>query len=376
MVYKGGGIIETYNDLEVNEFLQDCIAMYICLKTQSKTKDIHLQEVYGFIELYFYSIMLFEFIKIYASIKEKNKEPIYKFLNKWRTRFLKTIPKQGSETLDKFVNEMGIDFDHYAFDTYVIRNEINKQVVGISFGVWDLIKATEEDKTNFSVLANVLIATIEKICNQKNIKIIDDDIVNKVTEVIGEKINIKKYAYASGVMFKGNGLTEYDKLIVMYYYYFFSIFNIIEKLIPTIKINISGDDNEVFIDTKRTLLKVRATLIDSFWECIESSNSIIIETIKNKLKTQITNKKGYSLNRKLRNNIHYGTTSYINDEEYSIIDLFQQEYYGAVLDVFNQYISIKLGLGYKIIKWIADHTDEKVLEQKKKEKVKRKQRGS
>lgn len=346
------------------------------LKVQNSLEDIYLVEMFGFVELYFCSIVMYEFINAHDNNENMKKEPLYKFLDNWRQRFLKKIPNRGSRLINKFSKEMGIDFDHYAFDTYVIRNEINKQVIGISFGVWDLIQATEEDRTNFSLLANVLISILEKTSSQKNIKIIDDEIVNKATEVIGEKINIKKYSYASGIMFKENGLTEYDKLIVMYYYYFFSIFNIIEKLIPTIKINISGDDNEVFIDTKRTLLKVRATLIDNFWKCIESTNSIIIESIKNKLKTQITNKNGYCLNRKLRNNIHYGTTSYISDEEYSIIDLFQQEYYRVVLDVFNQYISIKLGLGYKIIKWIADHTDEKVLEQKKIEKVELKQRGS
>ena len=39
-------------------------------------------------------------------------------------------------------------------------------------------------------------------------------------------------------------------------------------------------------------------------------------------------------------------------------------------------IPLLASLGYKIIKWIADHTDEVMLEQKKKEKLERKRRKS
>lgn len=39
-----------------------------------------------------------------------------------------------------------------------------------------------------------------------------------------------------------------------------------------------------------------------------------------------------------------------------------------VLDTFKENIKFKIGKWYQLIKWIADHTDEKILEEKKKNK--------
>lgn len=338
----------------------------MCLKIQNKIKDVYLQELYGFIELYFYVIILYEFVISNDYLKNVKSSDRDYFLGKWRERFLKVVPSSNSNTISTFSKEMGIDFNHYVYDTYVIRNEVNQEILGVSFGVWDLINASEEDKNNFSLFSELLVLEIEQIVQQKGINIFNDNLINEVTTELEEKIKLQKYPYSSGVMFNDNELNDSDKYLIMYYYYFFSIFNILETIIPVLIIGDSPDN----INTKKSLLKLKATLIVSFGESLKKTNTKVGDEISKELESNISDKSAYSLNRKLRNNIHYNYINYIDEEEYKTIDKFQHEYYACVISVFKKFTHIKLGKRYKIIKWIADHTDEQMLAYRKQEKQK------
>ncbi len=72
--------------------------------------------------------------------------------------------------------------------------------------------------------------------------------------------------------------------------------------------------------------------------------------------------------RRLRNNLHYNSVEKLSDIELERIDIFQRKYMEIVLDTFKKNIKFKIGKWYQLIKWIADHTDEKILEDKKKNK--------
>lgn len=54
-----------------------------------------------------------------------------------------------------------------------------------------------------------------------------------------------------------------------------------------------------------------------------------------------------------------------------MVNKFQNEYFDIVLRTFNKYLHFKFGKKYRIIRWIADHTDSKMRELKKKEKSER-----
>lgn len=71
------------------------------------------------------------------------------------------------------------------------------------------------------------------------------------------------------------------------------------------------------------------------------------------------------INRRLRNNLHYNSVEKLSDIELERIDIFQRKYMEIVLDTFKKNIKFKIGKWYQLIKWIADHTDEKILEEKK-----------
>ena len=55
----------------------------------------------------------------------------------------------------------------------------------------------------------------------------------------------------------------------------------------------------------------------------------------------------------MRDNIHYGKTNEITEEEIKIIKEYQDIYLKNVIDIFDKNINIKFNLGYKISLAIA-----------------------
>ena len=77
-----------YNDVAL-EVLQDMFALYLCFKTQSKIKNIYLQELYGYVEVYFYSVFLHELIKAELIEKQHIDKNVKDLIQELRMRFLK-----------------------------------------------------------------------------------------------------------------------------------------------------------------------------------------------------------------------------------------------------------------------------------------------
>ena len=75
-----------------------------------------------------------------------------------------------------------------------------------------------------------------------------------------------------------------------------------------------------------------------------------------------------TLNRRLRDKIHYKEVDEISESELKRIDDFQRKYMHIVLAVFEGKIKFEFGKWYQFIKWIAEHTDFRILEESTKKK--------
>ena len=54
------------------EVLQDLITMYLCFETQEKIKNPFVQEMYGYVMVYFYSVFLHELFQADLVDETKN----------------------------------------------------------------------------------------------------------------------------------------------------------------------------------------------------------------------------------------------------------------------------------------------------------------
>ncbi|MDD6441956.1 MAG: hypothetical protein PUG71_07605 [bacterium] len=107
-------------------------------------------------------------------------------------------------------------------------------------------------------------------------------------------------------------------------------------------------------------------LICTFGDAIRGQDTRVVQKINKQVEDCFGGTDAFKLNRRLRNNLHYKEVDKLSDSELERIDDFQRRYIGMVLSIFNENIKFKFGKWYRFIKWIADHTETKMVEEKKK----------
>lgn len=354
------------------EILQDLFTIFACFKTQEKVKNPFVQELYGYIMVYFYSVFLHELFQANLIDNNTNCENIKKLVKDFRQRFLKQEALIEGKLTNKIINEMGLDFQHFVYDLVLTTDKKNQSILyAVNLGLWDL-EHIEKDKVElFNANAQVPEILVKKILynfgNKEDIDLLVEKF-EKIFEGMAAKVETEiqpiKYPYSSGILFVDNELSEQDKILILFYYSYFLLFIIVDDLVPPLKFEIG----EITIDIKRSLMKLKAMLIESFGKNIMKIDTPMVNNLKNKIDESFGESKVFQLNRKLRNNIHYDETKYIGEQEWITIDAFQREYLNIVIRQFRRNIRFKFGKRYRLIKWIADHTDTTMREQKRKAK--------
>lgn len=70
------------------EVLQDLFTMYMCFNIQSKIKNPFIQELYGYIMIFFYSVFLHELYKANLIDENQYTKIPKSLMNEFRQRFL------------------------------------------------------------------------------------------------------------------------------------------------------------------------------------------------------------------------------------------------------------------------------------------------
>lgn len=352
------------------EVIQDMFTLYLCFKTQSKVKNIFIQELYGYVEVYFYSVFLHELIKADLAECAAVSKDVKKLLEELRLRFLKKNAFIGGHHTQKIIEEMGIDFDHYMYDLVLTTEKTDeKNLYAINFSFWDLANMDKVKVDTFNSLAQIPEKLIEESFQSLQEKELGEEVIKKIERVCAEKafqierfVQPVKYPYPSGILFNNPEPCEEDKILILYHYSYFALFNIIDNFIPNFRI----ETKAIRINISQSLMKLKAMLIEQFGSNIKNLNTPMVEEIKREIEDSIHEKDAFKVNRKLRNNIHYTEIDIISELEWEITNKLQNEYFDIVLKTFNKYLHFKFGKKYRFIRWIADHTDSKMRELKKK----------
>ena len=120
---------------------------------------------------------------------------------------------------------------------------------------------------------------------------------------------------------------------------------------------IVGKLNENFINTNEAknikisfdafLIKVKAELIELLWNDNCQNNIPFLKKIIENNPGEITNS-FFPINRKCRDNIHYGFYNELTSTELNILNKYQDVYLNYVIKEFEKELKIKFGVGYKI----------------------------
>lgn len=153
-------------------------------------------------------------------------------------------------------------------------------------------------------------------------------------------VNIKHhtYAYSAYSLFlNSNHLDITDKVFVLYRYRMISSVNNIEAAFPSFSISI-GDD--CTISLTKFFRKYKALIIEIIGEELKNMDTVFSNDIKSSLDTHITNEKFWTLNRALRNNLHYVKTQLLTQDELKVVDQYQLIY----LSIINTHILKELNV--------------------------------
>lgn len=256
----------------------------------------------------------------------------------------KRVP--NSEYIYDIKENMGIDFKNDIFDINVVA--LDNVIRRFNFSEYNKIE--ERDFLGSCYLTN---AEFSKI-TFKNLTVFSvDDYKNILNKIIEECMNdIKKlevllsgnrYSYRSSKLFLEADITEVDKYFILYRLNMIVILIELEKFFEKNNFTISANEN-IICDVHMFFSKIIALEIEILGNDIRNMNTNFSKSIQKKLDETLLkkNKNFYSLNRKLRNNIHYEKVDIIDEASYKELIKLQKEYLNIIYEEIKNKLHFNL----------------------------------
>ena len=330
----------------ITEIINDLFYFEYILELKRRIKDM---EVKGYIAQFLMNIIpvtLYEIAVYLEDEKLANKNELLgselkRKIQKQREFFVKyTITKSSKSNV--ITDQMGMNFEEKTYDLNIILSngklsDFNYEDYFIEYyyeniNFWNELFLIPHSIINFIFENQEINQSLDDMFSQMS------DILNESAHKIEFEMTKERYCYSVERLFsKSTGLTEKDKILILYRYRLLSSINYIEPFIPNIKMEI-GDT--IILDAKLFFRKQKALIIDIFYNEIKDLDTEFSLLLKDSIDTSITEKKFFSLNRKVRNNIHYGEYKHLTESELKIVELYQEVILKTIKDEMDKQLYI------------------------------------
>lgn len=328
--------------IKVNtEILNDAFWLGFILEIKRKITDYGVKELLTSFLLFFSSIFCDETLKANQGCLSGKRKITKKDVSDYRMYNLKYIHSKKSDNTNMIIKEMGIDFKNYVFDIYLHVDQ-NDKLLDINFRNWNTNK-----EENFELYDGIVATPYRWIeilfpdlfpSIEATLKDIIDDYLLKFSTA-----GIERKSYSCYRMFRNSNIKDDDKLYILQKYGLVKSAIFIEQLFD---IDISFEVGLFRLDSKRFWTKIKAIIIEGFWDDNKKKKIMVVQNIfkENELKVD---KNFYSLNRKIRDNIHYNHIDTLSDEELTFLKEQQKIYLENVLNEFDKNLYIVFDKEYK-----------------------------
>ncbi len=357
------------------EIIQDFTYLYFLVATENETDDAELRSLLDSVNGFFVSIFSHELINSQYFNKEDFGNGYLKAIRKIRNAFLKNSPQPNGKLMNELKNSTGVDFEHVVFDNVIIVDKKHSNdLICTNFSDFVIRKYCRDYADLFSQLSKIPKAVVDSFFKgiYSGLKIDNYELYNemkslskRITDNLHQKFLFKRYSYSTALIFKNSKLTDAEKYFILYRYNLVKFALIIKDLQP-VSIKSSG---AVSINIDITYRKIKALVIETIYNDMKNMGSqklSILKRIDENISNNIKNSLFFSINRKLRNNIHYNKRAEISEEELTLLDKYQDVYLNTVLDVFNENISVSINRRYKFREWVSEKMDRDFREKAKK----------
>lgn len=262
-------------------------------------------------------------------------------------RMLTTKKKiKNSEYIKSIRDNMGIDLENDIFDINIVA--LDNIIKRFNFSGFN--KRSEKEFLGMCYWTNaefskVTFEEITRLPKGEYEKIIDIIIDAEIDEIknLEKYLSGNRYSYRSSKLFDKADLTESDKLFILYRFNMITLLIELEKFFEKNSITITCNDIKV-CDVYKFIIKIIALEIEILGNDIRSLDTIFSKFLQEKLDKAILIEKAefYSLNRRLRNNIHYETIDVIDEKIYDEIIELQKKYMNIVYEELKNKLYFEL----------------------------------
>lgn len=330
--------------LKINfEILNDSFWLGIILTTEDKIKNETIKSLLTDFLLFFSSSFCEEVITYkFGGVLDPNNFSNKK-INELRKTYFKKCPLYNSKNVKAIIQEMGIDFESYIFDSVLFF--INGEFIDINSRTWK-----NRYKENFDFYNGIILSPRRWIKNfypQLN-DIFEEIRIPYINEFVNRfnELEITYKSYSTKKLFDNN-LSNDEKTYILQRIGLLKTTMFLSKVFGNKNFIYINEQENIKIDFNNFLLKVKATLIEILWNDKSNNNIPFLNQILENYPKEICNS-FFPINRRCRDNIHYGFYNELTDDEKNILEKYQDLYLNYVINEFEKYLTIKFGINYKI----------------------------
>ena len=338
---KNGWSLET-----IYEIIGDLVCFEFILKIKTLIKDVEVKSYLAQFLKLLAPMYAYEIANSLQNLGVMNKSDFFnpgmdKKIQAERMKAIKHIIVNSSKN-EEVTQEMGLNFNSKVYDINIILR--NNELLGMNYEDF-MDKINEEDYAFWESLFDFPRRTLASFMTSLKIDINLSDVFEKNSELLSQSASkvesellCSRYAYSAHSLFlNSNNLDITDKVFALYRYRMISSVNNIEAAFPSFSISV-GDD--CTISLTKFFRKYKALIIEIIGEELKNMDTVFSNNIKSSLDAHITNKKFWTLNRTLRNNLHYVKTQSLTQDELKVVDQYQPIY----LSIINTHILKELNI--------------------------------
>lgn len=344
----------------LNEIIQDALFFTLFLRIK-KNMSNEWAKVYMVMFLkQVASIFLWEFATVLEEYGGLPRSKIYPEKEKYNNLIKDERGKikqrvKNSNLMKSKIDGMGIEYNNLIYDLNIVLND-NGRLLDFNFEGYN-----ENEDIAFWNGVFLFPETVLKIASLGDLDSLFEGTIKSLkpfTDILEKNISGTPSSYSSNKLFKNcDDLNDEDKTLILFRYRLVESISLIGEAFPKVEISLVSDT--LNLSLKRYLRKYRALVIEIIGKELMALDTIYSDNLLESIHPNVP-KTFYSINRKLRNNIHYTEViKNLTDKENELLDKYQHVYLGIITGSFNKCLSIELDDEYQIANEILKECREK-----------------
>lgn len=316
------------------KILNDAFWMQVIAYTHEKISDRMIRHIlFDFLARFSSSFCNEVMIYKYGKINDECIATIKNELNEMRENYFKMCPTEDSNHIKSILTEMGVNFDTNDFNIVLLLNK--NTLIDVNSRTW-------ETMNNYDKYCHVILSPVNwiKNLNLKECKKLEPLRSMLIYQFV-KLLNQYKFSYRSYSLRRlfNNILSKRDKIYIM------QRIGLIKTVMLFSDIFASGlQYSDDVINSSEFLLKVKSSVICELGD-IDSKKIPFLQKVFKNLPKEIPDE-FYPINRKCRNNLHYGFYNELSEDEIEILKKNQDIYLKYVADEFEKQITLNFGFKY------------------------------